>query len=294
LTTLFHNITIHLGYVTPMAVAATNELDPDHPIRRLLHPALHTTLIGNYEIATFQIIGDRGFATRLFSHDYPTLVRMIDDHLRDFRIAELDPDVAFAERGLGDSPIALPWWSDNLALWRITHDYAERYVGQYYADDAAVAADAPLARWTVALDHLLPSGLPDDHGYLNAGEPLDRATLARVCATFLHTSSALHDVVNNAVWDYSTLNYFIPTVVPESGAQQDVRLSFDFLNTLIGTWKPYNMLVDGVSSLALDDDARRTMDDYVSALKARQAIMETERHQPGRIYPAELNPSVSN
>ena len=134
-------------------------------------------------------------------------------------------------------------------------DYVERYVGLYYGDDASVAADPQLVRWLAALDRLLPSGLYDEYGYLRSGAPIDRAILARVCATFLHTSSATHDVVNNAVWDYSTLNYAIPTVVPESLEPQDVRLSFDFLNTLIGTWKPYNMLIDGVSSLALDEDA---------------------------------------
>jgi len=294
LTTLHHNVTLHLAYVTPMAVASTNELDPDHPIRRLLHPALHTTLIGNYEVAKFQIVGAGSFATKLFSYDYPTLVRMINDHLRDFRVADLDPEVAFATRGLGGAPVALPYWADSLALWHIIHDYTDRYVGHYYADETSVAADSQLQRWTAALDRLLPSGLYDDRAYLTSGEPLDRATLARVCATFLHVSSTTHDVVNNAVWDYSTLNYAIPTVVPESLEPQDVRLSFDLLNTIIGTWKPYNMLVDGFSSLALDEDGRQAMDDYVTALKQRQDDMEAEPHQPGRIYPSALNPSVSN
>ena len=101
-------------------------------------------------------------------------------------------------------------------------------------------------------------------------------------------------MVNNAVWDYSTLNYAIPTVVPESLEPQDVRLSFDLLNTIIGTWKPYNMVVDGVSALALDDGGRQAMDDYVTALKQRQDVMETEPQRPGRIYPSALNPSVSN
>ena len=35
-------------------------------------------------------------------------------------------------------------------------------------------------------------------------------------------------------------------------------------------------------------------DAYVDALRQRQAAMETEPHRPGRIYPAALNPSVSN
>jgi hypothetical protein len=216
LTTLVHNVTFHLAYVTPMAVATTNELDPDHPIRRLLHPALQTTLIGNHEVAQFQVVGARSFATTLFSHEYSTLVTMINAHLRGFRIAALDPDVAFDRRGLSDAVVALPWWDDTMALWKINLAYAERYVAHYHADDAAVADDVQLDGWAAELDRLLPSGLYDEAAYPTSGEPLDRRTLARICATFLHTSSVTHDVVNNSVWDYSTLNYAIPTVVPAS------------------------------------------------------------------------------
>ena len=108
LTTLVHNVTFHLGYVTPMTVASTNELAPDHPIRRLLHPAFQTTLIGNHEVAAFQIVGEGSFATKLFSHDYATLVTLINDHLRDFRPVDLDPEAAFARRGLVDAPLQTP------------------------------------------------------------------------------------------------------------------------------------------------------------------------------------------
>ena len=238
--------------------------------------------------------GEGSFATKLFSHDYATLVTLINAHLRDFRPVDLDPEAAFDRRGLVDAPVKLPFWEDDLALWQINLQYVDRYVQHYYDSDAAVAADGELAAWIAALDGLLPSGLYDDEGYLTTGRPLTQATLARLCATYLHTSSATHDVVNNAVWDYSTLSYIVPTVVPESLEQQDVRLSFDLMNTIVGTWKPFNMLVDGVSVLALDDAGRRIMDDYVTALLARQSDMDAEPHRTGRIYPAELNPSVSN
>ena len=119
LTTLVHNVTFHLGYVTPMTVASTNELAPDHPIRRLLHPAFQTTLIGNHEVAAFQIVGEGSFATKLFSHDYATLVTLINEHLRDFRPVDLDPEAAFARSGLVDAPVRLPFWEDDLALWQI-------------------------------------------------------------------------------------------------------------------------------------------------------------------------------
>ena len=56
-----------------------------------MHPAFQTTLIGNHEVAAFQIVGAGSFATKLFSHDYATLVTLINEHLRDFRPVDLDP-----------------------------------------------------------------------------------------------------------------------------------------------------------------------------------------------------------
>jgi hypothetical protein len=72
------------------------------------------------------------------------------------------------------------------------------------------------------------------------------------------------------------------------------RPHFDLMNTSIGTWKHYNMLLDGVSLLALDDEARAIMGAYVDALRCRQAEMVAEPCSLGRIYPANLNPSISN
>ncbi len=152
----------------------------DHPIRRLLHPAFHTALIGNYEVAKFQVVGPHGLATTLFSHEYETLVQIINDHLECFRPRDLDPEVMVQCRGLGDATIALPFRDDQLALWRIARDYVDAYVDNYSADDAAVADDHDLRRWLAELDRLLPSGLYDDHGYLTAEAPLSRAMLARV------------------------------------------------------------------------------------------------------------------
>ena len=292
LTTLVHNSTVHLSYVTPMAVATTNELPPEHPVRRLLHFTFHTALIGNYEVADFQVVGPKGFSTRLFSHEYPTLVEIINRHVERFRIADLDPDRDVARRGMSQTPFAQPRSDNLLSFWRVTRDFVRRYLAEYYPDDAAVAADPALSRWRDRLDRLLPAGLADDTGYLGDGT-LDREALERICSIFIHTSTVTHDQLNNVVWNYSTLNFMIPTVVPESGALQDQRLSFDFLTTLIGTWKPYNMLLDGISILALDDCAREQMDDYVEQLRGIDAALPSRR-EPDLTYARYLNVSVSN
>jgi arachidonate 15-lipoxygenase len=295
LTTLVHNSTVHLAYVTPMAVATTNELPADHPVRRLLHFAFQTVLIGNFEVADFQIVGPKGFATRLFSHEYPTLAGIIDRHVERFRIADLDPERDLARRGMERTPFAQPRRDNVLGFWRVTRDFVGDYLALYYADDTAVADDAALTRWRGELDRLLPGGLADDTGYIGDG-PLDRETLARICSVYIHTSTVTHDMLNNVVWNYSTLNFLIPTVVPESGELQDQRLSFDLISTLIGTWKPFNMLLDGISVLALDDDARGLMDGYVEDLRQIDARLDATvgDREPDLTYARYLNPSVSN
>jgi hypothetical protein len=295
LTTLLHNVYIHLACVTPMTVATTNELPADHPVRRLLHPGCQTALIGNFEVAHFQIAGPEAFAIKLFSHDYPTLSKIINYHLDRFHIADLDPDYDLARRGVAVTPFAYPQRDNMLQLWALTREFVSRYIDLYYPDDQAVATDEALERWRASLDRLMPAGLADEDGWIEKVR-LNRTTLKRIAAAYLHASSTTHDQVNNVVWNYSTLNYLIPTVVPESGAEQDQRLSFDFVTTLIGTWKPFNMLLDGISQLALDERARALMNSYINDLRSAEKVMYQAEgpNRPDLTYPRNLNPSVTN
>jgi hypothetical protein len=246
-------------------------------------------------LGTFQIVGPRSFACRLFSHEYPTMVEIINRHVGRFRIADLDPERDVARRGVGQTPFAQPRRDNLLSFWAVTRDFVRRYLALYYADDVAVADDPALARWRDELDRMLPGGLADDTGYIGTG-PLDRETLERICAVYLHTSTVTHDQYNNVVWNYSTLNFLIPTVVPESGEPQDQRLSFDFVTTILGTWKPFNMLLDGISVLALDDRAREVMDGYIAGLREIDSALAAAGldREPDLTYARNLNISVSN
>ena len=100
--------------------------------------------------------------------------------------------------------------------------------------------------------------------------------------------------MNNIIWNYTTLHQYIPTVVPEDGSLPRADLVFDFLSTIIGTWKPFNMLLDGISSVALDAEGKRIMDGFVDAMKVRQADMDAEPFTYHTIYPKKLNFSISN
>ena len=286
MTTFRHNISVHLTMLTSFALASTNHLGVDHPVRRLLHHCFSTVLIGNRELATAHLSGPQGFASTIFSHEAPELARMGKDYLGRYDFWDFEPDTQFARRGTTETPFAYPYRDNVLELWRATLAYAEAYMALYYADDAAVAGDAAVAAWLAALDELVPNGVVPPTG---AGM---REWLARLCATVIHASTVEHDYLNNVAWDYSTVGWLVPTVVPLSGERMDQRRALDMIATMIVTWKPYNMLLTSdVPSLALDDDGHAVMAGWIAELQRIQSSM------PGGhplAYPANLNVSISN
>lgn len=288
LTIIKHNVYIHLIFITVHASAAINMLGTEHPIRRLLHHCFHTALIGNYEIGQFQIRGPECFCTKLFSFDYPTMIAVVNEYCDSFDVATMDPEADFRARGVAGATFAYPYRDDVEKLWRVVRRYVGSYVDHYFPDDDAVAADGELRRWYDELERRLPGGIA---GYAPV---LDRETVKGICASLVHTSTVTHDNVNNVVWNYTTHSQYVPTVVPENGEEPPVDVAFDFLTTLIGTFKPYNMLLDGISTVALDSEGVRIMDEFVATLRGVQAELERGGRRLDGIYPENLNYSVSN
>jgi hypothetical protein len=286
LTIFRHNVDVHLSMLTPFAVASNNQLSPAHPVRRLLHHCFDTVLIGNLELANAQLSGPRGFLANTFSHQAGVLLTMVEDHLAHFDFWDYEPPTQFARRGTTSTPFAYPYRDNVMSFWDVTRDYVDRYLGLYYDGDPAVASDSELVRWVDDLNRLMSNGV---------GDELTRDLLGRVCATLIHVSTVEHDILNNVVWDYTTLGWATPTVVPLSGEPMDERRSFDLLATLIGTWKPYNMLLTAdVPKLALDAQAASVMADWIANLSRLQDEMGARPHDPSLTYPAGLNPSISN
>ena len=295
LTTFRHNLSVHLTMLTSFAIATTNELNARHPVRRLLHHCFHTVLIGNREIAEFQLAGARGYSATIFSHGAAELLRMADDHVSRFDFWGFEPDTQFRNRGTTQTPFDYPYRDNILRLWAETAAYVKDYLGLYYQGDDSVRDDAELARWARELDRLVPNGVT-----LPGGD-ITFEWLARVSATLIHVSTVEHDVLNNIVWNYSTLGWIVPTVVPLSGETMDQRRAFDLIATIIGTWKPYNMLLTAnVPALALDERAAVAMQKWIERLGKIQANMASGPVEPDRqpdlslSYPANLNVSISN
>ncbi len=295
LTTFRHNLSVHLVILTSFAIATTNKLPCTHPLRRLLHHCFHTVLIGNREVAELQFSGRLGFSARIFSHDHHGLTRMANDYLQRFDFWDFEPETQFARRGTAETPFAYPYRENVLRMWNAHRSYVEDYLDIYYAEDAAVRADADIARWLAELNGLLPNGIKGPA----EGPTVD--WLVRLCATLIHISTVEHDYLNNVAWNYSTLSWIVPTVVPLSGERMDQRRAFDLIATIIGTWKPYNMLLTAdIPSLALDERARQVMQEWIDRLAQVQKDMFAEAPATATApdlslsYPANLNVSISN
>ncbi len=286
LTIFRHNVDVHLSMLTPFALASHNRLSPNHPVRRLVHHCFDTVLIGNLELTNAQLSGSRGFLANTFSHRADVLLTMIEDHLAHFDFWDFEPPTQFERRGTTTTPFAYPYRDNVMRFWHVTRDYVDRYLALYYDGDAAVAADPEVHRWVDELNRLLPNGV---------GDTLTRDRLGRLCATLIHVSTVEHDILNNVVWDYTTLGWVTPTVVPASGEPMDQRRAFDLVATLIATWKPYNMLLTAdVPKLALDARAASIMADWIAELSRLQDAMDARPRDPSLSYPAGLNTSISN
>jgi arachidonate 15-lipoxygenase len=245
-------------------------------------------LIGNRELGELQLGGPSGFAATIFSHDHVGVARMATDRLTRYDFWDLEPDTQFARRGTTTTPFSYPYRDNILELWTVTLSYARRYLALYYPDDASIRSDPHLLAWLDDLDGLLPNGL--------GPRPEPTADwIARICATVIHLSTVEHDFLNNVAWNYSTLGWLVPTVAPLSGERMDQRRAFDLIATLIGTWKPYNMLLSaGIPELALDAEARTVMTNWIADLKDIQSRMAAGAPQLSLSYPANLNVSISN
>jgi arachidonate 15-lipoxygenase len=214
---------------------------------------------------------------------------MADDHIARYDFWDFEPETQFARRGTTETPFAYPYRDNVLRLWAPTAAYVEDYLRLYYPDDAGVAADPQLALWTAELDRLLP------HGVTHPDRPVSFRWLARLCATLIHVSTVEHDVLNNVVWNYSTLSWIVPTVAPLSGEDMDQRRAFDLIATIIGTWKPYNMLLTAdIPKLALDPAAAAVMQSWVDRLTEIQQDMPDVLSDLSASRPRNLNVSISN
>lgn len=273
-----HGMQFHVGGVAPFAVV-TYQMPPQHPIRRLLAPHLADTLSTNFH--THLTLRRSGFDVTGFSFDYETILRYYDDGAKYFDIARLDPRHDVSVRGIGDT-LAYPHQPQAVMYLQLFEDYVRRYVDVYYPDEASLAGDGAAAAWFEALDRTLVRGI---RHYVPA---LNKQSLVRLCALFIYSVSVEHE--DNTMWDYAV---FLPATVRADGRPESVGQVQSVQDFQVIISSATNRLMNDASHVALDARGARVMQDFQASLVDLQRTLQAGPDHYWRIYPKNLEASIS-
>lgn len=273
-----HGMQYHVGGVAPFAVL-THQLPPAHPLRRLLAPHITETLTANFH--THLTLRRSGFDVAGFSFPYDTILRYYDDGASYFDIGRLDPRADTERRGIADS-IDYPYLGQATRYFDLFESYVRAYIDRYYADDAALALDAAAQVWFESLDKYTRRGI---RGYTPA---LTKAGLVRLCTLFIYSVTVEHE--DNTMWNYAM---FLPATVREDGGGESVGQVQAVLNFEMVIASAANKLLIDYSHVALDPQGAAIMKTFQSDLRHLQQEMEREPARHWRIYPKDLEASVS-
>lgn len=190
-----HTVHVHMLNAGLFALKTRALLHQDHPIYRLFRPFTIKTVAIN-EHAAHSILGDSGILLHGSALTYGSLKRLYRNAHDTYEHLPL-PDL-MAKRGLVGGTEDLPYVEEGLRFWKIIADFVNRYVGLYYADDAAVLADTAIVTWF----NEIRAGMPPTAGVPST---LSKQVLADFIAVFIWNVTAYHDVssqTGTTLYDY--------------------------------------------------------------------------------------------
>jgi hypothetical protein len=278
LTVWHHGMQYHVAGLAPFAVV-THNLPPEHPLRRLLAAHISQTISTNFY--THLTLRRSGFDVTGFSFPREVIFRYYDAGAEAFDIARLDVKRNTEGRGIPDT-LYYPYLPGALRYYELIERYVRAYVDHYYSNDQALEHDSAANIWFNSLDSYVMHGI---RGYVPS---LTRENLTRLCTLFIYSVTVEHE--QNTLWDYSV---FLPTTVRQDGVAQSVGEVQSVMNFQIVISSATNRLINDISYLALDEGAAQIMREFRASLLALQAEMETEPDEYWRVYPQDLEASVS-
>jgi arachidonate 15-lipoxygenase len=192
--TTHHEMVAHLGQthlvLDPLVVSMHRNLAADHSVRRLLEPHLEGTIAINYS-AHQTLVAPKQIVDKLLPSTLATSLKLAVWGLNSFGFDKLALPDYLAARGTKDAELDYPWRDDALLVWRAIESFVGDWVEANWADDDAVAGDAPLQAWQA--EATAPTG-----GRLPGFAPIgDRQRLVRVLTQIVYTASAGHWAVNH-------------------------------------------------------------------------------------------------
>ena len=293
MTMIRHLADTHLLVAGTFAGVTTNQLNAEHPLRRLLHPHYHLTLsTNNYKVPNL-ILSDSSSLPNIFSYERKEIYKVMNDYAGAFDISRMDPKADAERRGMAGAlgvdgkPIEYPYLDNVSDMQNVIEDYVRSYIDTYYDSDEAIAADPEMQRWYTDLNKYIPNGVADYAGGLT------REGVAKLCMVLIQTAAVEHENVGNITWNYTTLPQYIPSIVPLDGSRPSVDAYQRYINTSVLTFVPLNRLVDDHANLALDPKGKACMDKFRTDLSELQKKMEAKPFSHSALYPEAMECSVS-
>ena len=143
-----HEGIYHLGrthlVMEAVKLCMERQLDVAHPLYKLLHPHLETTLAINHSAKT-SLIAPGGTVDHCFAPTIEAFAGVVKKALDTYPIATATPEHDLEARGLADAELLEhPYRDDVRPVWKAVEAYVGEYVDLYYPSSEAVAGDAEL------------------------------------------------------------------------------------------------------------------------------------------------------
>lgn len=189
-------------------VCTARALAPNHPLRALLWPHFEMTASAN-ETMKVSVLGEGGYFDELMAPTREACVSLAATSLRARPLAARSPWRDVAARGADDLAALpeYPYRDDGLLVAGALRRWVAAYLGRWYRDDGAVAADPELRAWLDALaagDGPAFTGLPAPGG-------VTLAALVDLVTTVLFEVTVGHAAVNYSGYDHYAWPETYPT-----------------------------------------------------------------------------------
>ncbi|MGQ0716099.1 MAG: lipoxygenase family protein [Pseudonocardiales bacterium] len=283
-----HFIGVHLALVGQFAIATRNTLPANHCVRRLLWPHMWATQYSNELVAEISMMKGGDFEG-IFSFTHDGLCRLLADGYDKYDIRVIDPTTDARDRGVLDGGFDLPAHENRVAHWNVMHDHTCRYLALYYGSDQDLRDDTAIRAWVKELNRSVPGGVD---GLL--GDKITIAGAARLIASYIYAGSVEHEVLGSGLWDYQLWTHVQPVRIYKSGRREPIDVFQRLVNYNFSVNVRRAPLMQDFSYMAGNDaDGAAAFRTFLGELTDLQARLKADQHEYWKMYPADLEVSVS-
>jgi len=243
-TILDHLITVHYQAANFLTSALFENLDPQHPIRRLLRPHTFGTTTTNMG-ASHTLSTTRGLVHRATALTEAALFAGLE---LAWRTSDIDVVNDFTKTGMDEvverRPWLYPYGQDAAAYHRLVRDHVLRYVSIYFKTDQDVVADEELVEFFEALKVRQGTKFPS---------LTSRSVLVEQLTTLIVLVTGYHNHVGN-IADYFTDPTFLAAKIRPNKEIADVQAAFQGVNIALMTSMKTPKLLNDFTHVLLDDE----------------------------------------